>query len=75
MRRPGVRVIDDGPGIPAPLREQVLKRFYRVDRGGGDGSGLGLAIVQEIVRSHGGTLSLGEGPDGRGLSANIELPG
>ena len=73
--RPGVRVIDDGAGIPAPLREQVLKRFYRVDRGGGDGSGLGLAIVQEIVRSHGGTLSLGEGPDGRGLSANIELPG
>ena len=73
--RPGIRVIDDGAGIPAPLREQVLKRFYRVDRGGGDGSGLGLAIVQEIVRSHGGTLSLGEGADGHGLSANIELPG
>ena len=72
--RPGIRVIDDGAGIPAPLREQVLKRFYRVDRGGSEGSGLGLAIVQEIVRSHGGTLSLGEGSDGRGLSANITLP-
>jgi two-component system sensor histidine kinase TctE len=72
--QPALRVADDGIGIPAALRQQVLKRFFRVDRGGGEGSGLGLAIVQEIVRSHGGTLVLDGGLDGRGLSANISLP-
>ena len=72
--QPCVRVIDDGAGIPEPLREQALKRFYRVDRSGSDGSGLGLAIVQEIVRSHGATLTLGDGLDGRGLSASIVFP-
>lgn len=70
----GLRVIDDGSGIPPSLREQALKRFYRVDRSGSDGSGLGLAIVQEIVRAHGATLTLGDGLDGRGLSANIVFP-
>ena len=72
--QPCVRVIDDGAGIPEPLREQALKRFYRVDRSGSDGSGLGLAIVQEIVRSHGATLTLGDGLEGRGLSASIVFP-
>ncbi len=72
--QPSLRVIDDGAGIPPSLREQALKRFYRVDRSGNDGSGLGLAIVQEIVRSHGATLTLGEGLSGRGLSANIVFP-
>jgi two-component system sensor histidine kinase TctE len=71
--QPSVRVADDGPGIPPDLREQVLKRFFRVDRSGRDGSGLGLAIVQEIVRAHGGALVLGEGLDGRGLGALIVL--
>ena len=72
---PSLRVADDGIGIPAALRAQVLKRFFRVDRGAGGGSGLGLAIVQEIVRSHGGTLALAEGLEGRGLGAEIVLPG
>jgi len=71
---PRLRVADDGNGIPAGLRLQVLQRFYRVDRSGGEGSGLGLAIVQEIVRAHDGTLALGEGLEGRGLGAEIVLP-
>jgi two-component system sensor histidine kinase TctE len=69
-----VHVSDDGPGIPAALHEEALKRFHRVDRSGSDGSGLGLAIVQEIVKSHGGALMLSSGLDGRGLSVRIELP-
>jgi two-component system sensor histidine kinase TctE len=72
--RAAVRIADDGPGIPPALREPALKRFFRVDRSGSEGSGLGLAIVHEIVRSHGGTLLLGDGLDGRGLGALIVLP-
>jgi signal transduction histidine kinase len=52
-------VEDDGPGVPAPLRERVFDRFFRADpsrtRATG-GSGLGLAIVREIVEAHGGRV-------------------
>lgn len=71
---PSVCIADDGRGIPPALREQALKRFFRVDRSGSEGSGLGLAIVQEIVRAHGGTLTLGEGLEGRGLGTLIVFP-
>ncbi len=73
--QPRLRIADDGSGVPEALRLQVLKRFYRVDRSGAEGSGLGLAIVQEIVRAHGGSLALGEGIEGKGLGAEIVLPG
>lgn len=73
-----LEVIDNGPGIPAPMKERAFDRFYRL---GGDshasgqaGSGLGLAIAREIVRTHGGAISLRDNPAGSGLCAHIELP-
>ena len=59
----GVRlwVEDQGPGIPADEHEAVFEKFYRGRRPGQhgpSGTGLGLAIAREIVRSHGGTISL-----------------
>jgi two-component system OmpR family sensor kinase len=51
-------VEDDGPGIPAELKERVFERFVRGagDRGGS--SGLGLSIVHAVTRSHGGTVTI-----------------
>jgi len=51
-------VEDDGPGIPAELRERVFERFVRGagDRGGS--SGLGLSIVHAVAQSHGGTVTI-----------------
>jgi two-component system OmpR family sensor kinase len=55
-----VEVADDGPGIPAAMREQIFSRFVRgegpADTAGGSGTGLGLAIVGAVVESHGGTV-------------------
>ncbi len=51
-------VTDDGPGVPAELRERVFERFVR---GGGDrstSSGLGLSIVRAVAESHGGSVEL-----------------
>jgi signal transduction histidine kinase len=60
-------VDDDGPGIPESERERVLQRFVRLDeaRSRDDGgSGLGLSIVDEVVRGHGGSMSITRSPLG-----------
>jgi two-component system OmpR family sensor kinase len=51
-------VEDDGPGIPAELKERVFERFVRGagDRGGS--SGLGLSIVHAVAESHGGKVAI-----------------
>jgi two-component system sensor histidine kinase QseC len=72
--RVALRVVDDGPGIPEAERERVFDRFHRLP-GRGGGSGLGLSIVARIVEVHGGSITLGNGPQGRGLEVGIRLPG
>ena len=62
----GVRVDigDDGPGIPAEIRERVFDSFFTTKEVG-LGTGLGLATAHRIVVDrHNGTLSLDSGPDG-----------
>ncbi|HWH44755.1 MAG TPA: HAMP domain-containing sensor histidine kinase [Thermoleophilaceae bacterium] len=68
-------VEDDGPGIAPEVRERVFERFVRSgDDGGGGGSGLGLAIVRAVAEAHGGRVSVGEGPWGRGARFEVTLP-
>jgi two-component system osmolarity sensor histidine kinase EnvZ len=71
-----VTVDDDGPGIPAHMREDVFKPFLRLDDARNQdegGTGLGLAIARDIARSHGGDIALGESPLG-GLRASVRIP-
>lgn len=51
-----IDVIDDGPGLPLNAREHLFRAFKGSARKGG--SGLGLAIAADLVRGHGGVLSL-----------------
>ena len=54
-----IAVEDDGPGVPAGMRDRVFDRFARLDSSrssAAGGSGLGLAIVKAIVESQGGTV-------------------
>jgi two-component system osmolarity sensor histidine kinase EnvZ len=71
-----VTVDDDGPGIPAHMREEVFKPFLRLDDARNQdegGTGLGLAIARDIARSHGGDITLGDSPLG-GLRATVRVP-
>jgi two-component system osmolarity sensor histidine kinase EnvZ len=71
-----VSVDDDGPGIPAQMREQVFKPFLRLDDARNQdqgGTGLGLTIARDVARSHGGDISLTESPLG-GLRAVVKVP-
>ena len=65
-------VDDDGPGLPIPMRDTVLKRGVRADEAA-PGSGLGLAIVRDLAELYGGTIRLDASPLG-GLRARLELP-
>ena len=69
-----LRVVDQGPGIPAGRRQEALSRFARLDTQVAEGSGLGLSIVARVAELHGSPLALGDGPGGRGLEALIAFP-
>ena len=56
-----VRVSDDGPGIPADIRDQVFEPFFTTRQ---QGSGLGLSIARELTQRNGGELSIEDGPTG-----------
>lgn len=57
-----IEVSDTGPGLPRKAREHMFEPFQGSTRTGG--SGLGLAIAAELVRAHGGSISLVEGTIG-----------
>jgi two-component system, OmpR family, osmolarity sensor histidine kinase EnvZ len=67
---------DDGPGIALDLREEVFKPFVRLDEARNQdegGSGLGLAIARDVIRIHGGDITLHDSPLG-GLRVLLRLP-
>lgn len=69
-----LEVRDDGPGIPAALREQLGRGFTRLDSRS-HGLGIGLAICQRIARAHGATLAFLPRADGAdGLRVRLEFP-
>ena len=75
-RRLRIRVLDEGPGIPADDMQKVFEPFYRVEssrnRATG-GTGLGLSIAKGIAEDHGGGLELSNRAKG-GLEATLILP-
>ena len=66
-----IEVTDTGPGLPPKARDHLFKPFQGGVRKGG--SGLGLAIVAELVKGHGGTLTL-KRSDETGTCFEICLP-
>lgn len=68
-----VEVVDSGPGVPAELRKEVFRRFFRADHSRSTpGSGLGLSLVQAVVQLHGGSIELGD--EAPGLRVMVHLP-
>lgn len=62
-----ITVQDEGPGIPAELREKVFDRFYQTSQGDNrayEGLGLGLTIARAVFSNLGGTVSILDSPAG-----------
>jgi signal transduction histidine kinase len=71
-----VRVTDRGPGIPESEQTDIFKPFVRgaaAQAAQIRGSGLGLSLVSEIVKAHGGTISVRSQP-GAGATFIVRLP-
>ena len=73
-------LMDNGPRVPANRREDVVKRFVRLDESRSKpGTGLGLSLVQAVAALHGGQLLLDDASpqagDNPGLAAIMALPG
>jgi signal transduction histidine kinase len=66
----GFEVADDGPGLPANLRERIFQPFVT---GREEGSGLGLAFVERIVKAHHGRV-LVRSETGKGTAFEVRLP-
>ncbi|WP_262107333.1 GAF domain-containing sensor histidine kinase [Arthrobacter sp. Marseille-P9274] len=61
----GMVVHDNGLGIPTADRARVLAPLGRLNRAGEpQGTGLGLAICARVAQAHGGTITIGDSPDG-----------
>jgi len=71
-----LQLCNAGPGIPTADQPRLFDRFFRGDVARSqavDGAGLGLSLAREIVRAHGGTLTLQESRPGRTCFA-LSLP-
>ncbi len=62
-----IRIADNGNGIPDDMKERIFEPFFRVDKSRSralGGVGLGLSLVKEIVRVHGGNISVKDNENG-----------
>lgn len=71
-------VADHGPGVPADRRDDVTKRFVRLDESRSKpGTGLGLSLVAAVMELHGGKLELAATDPGAttpGLTVRMVFP-
>jgi len=70
-----LEVSDDGPGIPAELRERVFEPYFTTKTHGSQrGTGLGLATVFGIIEGHKGTVEVADGIGGTGATLRVSMP-
>jgi signal transduction histidine kinase len=68
-----ITVTDEGPGVPAKDRARVFDPFFTT-KAAGQGTGLGLAVCKHLVATAGGSIEVGEGPNGRGAEFKLVIP-
>lgn len=68
-----ISITDKGPGVPPEKRDVIFRRFWRGGHGDRPGAGLGLSIVKRFVDTYGGSIEVGDSPDG-GAVFTLRLP-
>jgi signal transduction histidine kinase len=70
----GVRITDDGPGIPEEAQPRIFEPFFTT-KPRGEGTGLGLSIVHRIVAKHGGKIDVDSRPGRTSFTVLLPLDG
>jgi len=64
--------MDNGPGIPLEIKDKIFQPFFTT-KPTGQGTGLGLSLSYDIVKAHGGTITV-ESIEQNGTEFIITLP-
>ena len=67
-----IHVSDDGDGISPEIMDRIFDPFFTTKKVG-EGTGLGLGIAYQIVKSHGGEITVDSAP-GKGACFHVRLP-
>jgi signal transduction histidine kinase len=65
-----LRIVDEGPGIPAEIREKIFDLYFTTKSGG---SGIGLAMTYRILQLHYGSVEV-QSREGRGTEFRLRIP-
>ena len=65
-----LRIVDEGPGIPADIREKIFDLYFTTKSGG---SGIGLAMTNRIIQLHYGSIEVQSNPE-RGTEFQLRIP-
>jgi len=68
-----ISVKDNGPGIPSSIKDKIFQPFFTT-KPTGQGTGLGLSLSYDIVKAHGGEISVHNPSGGAGTEFRILLP-
>jgi signal transduction histidine kinase len=67
-----IDIEDNGPGIPKEVKDKILQPFFTTKKGT-QGTGLGLSITNDIIKAHGGNLTINTTPH-KGSTFRISIP-
>ena len=65
-----ITVRDEGPGIPAEIRDKIYNLYFTTKKGG---SGIGLAMAYRVIQLHNGALEF-DSVEGRGTTFTLRIP-
>lgn len=72
-----LKFTDNGIGIPAAYKEKIFEKFFRIPQGdthNAKGYGLGLSYAAQVIKKHGGSISVDSKATGTGTTFMITLP-
>ncbi len=67
-----ISITDNGPGIPDHIKDKIFQPFFTT-KPSGQGTGLGLSLAYDIVKAHGGEITV-ESKNGYGTEFIIKIP-
>jgi len=67
-----IKVKDNGTGIPDSVKDKIFQPFFTT-KPSGQGTGLGLSLSYDIIKAHGGEISLTSNHDGTIFIIKLEI--